>query len=99
MLLITGTIRLPAARLADARPAMRTMIEASRAEPGCLEYSYAEDVLVPGLMHINELWDSRAHLQAHFRSDHIAEWRTHWADLQITDRNLRLYEVSESEPT
>lgn len=99
MLLITGTIRLPPGSLAEARPAMRAMIEASRAEPGCLEYSYAEDVLDPGLMHINELWDTRAHLQAHFRSDHIAAWRAHWSDLGITDRKLRLYEVGESEPT
>jgi quinol monooxygenase YgiN len=99
MLLITGTIRLPAARLSDARPAMRAMITASRAERGCLEYSYAEDILEPGLMHINELWDTRAHLQAHFRSDHIAAWRAHWGDLEISDRNLRLYEVGEPEPT
>nr|WP_310522157.1 putative quinol monooxygenase [Polymorphobacter sp.] len=99
MLLITGTIRLPPARLTAARPAMQAMIEASRAEPGCLEYSYAEDVLVPGLMHINELWDSRAHLQAHFRSNHIAAWRAHWADLEITGRNLKLYEVGDAEPT
>jgi quinol monooxygenase YgiN len=99
MLLITGTIRLPPGRLDAARPAMRKMIERSRAEPGCLEYSYAEDVLDPGLMHVNELWDTRAHLQAHFRSDHIAEWRAHWADLEISERRLRLYEVGESEPT
>ncbi len=99
MLLITGTIRLPPGRLADARPAMRAMIEASRAEPGCLDYSYAEDVLDPGLMHITELWDSRAHLQAHFRSDHIAAWRAHWADLEISGRNLKLYEVGEAEAT
>lgn len=99
MLLITGTIRLPPARLHDARPAMRVMIEKSRAEAGCLEYSYAEDVLDPGLMHINELWDTRAHLQAHFRSDHIANWRAHWADLEISERRLKLYEVGESEPT
>lgn len=99
MLLITGTIRLPASRLADARPAMRTMIEASRAEPGCHEYSYAEDVLDPGLMHINELWDTRTHLQAHFRSDHIAAWRAHWAELEISERNLKLYVVGEAEAT
>lgn len=99
MLLITGTIRLPPQRLADAQPAMRAMIEASRAEPGCIRYSYAEDVLDPGLMHITELWDTRAHLQAHFRSDHIAEWRSHWADLEITGRNLTLFEVGEPEET
>jgi quinol monooxygenase YgiN len=56
MLLIIGTIRLPADRLAAARPAMASMIEASRAEPGCLEYSYAEDVLEPGLIQVKERW-------------------------------------------
>lgn len=99
MLLITGTIRLPPARLSEARPAMRAMILASRREPGCLDYSYAEDVLDPGLMHITELWDSRTHLQAHFRSDHIAAWRSHWSDLEISDRDLKLYEVGDPEPT
>lgn len=99
MLLITGTIRLPPHRLGDARPAMRAMIEASRSEIGCLAYSYAEDVLDAGLMHIHELWDTRLHLQAHFRSDHIAAWRSHWAGLEISGRNLRLYEVGESEAT
>ncbi|GGD99759.1 antibiotic biosynthesis monooxygenase [Polymorphobacter glacialis] len=99
MLLITGTIRLPAHRVANALAVMRTMIEASRAEPGCREYSYAQDVLDPGLIRINELWESRDHLDAHFRSDHIAAWRANWTDLQITDRHLQLYETSDPQPT
>lgn len=98
MLLITGTIRLPPDRLAEALPAMRAMIAASRAETGCITYSYAEDVLEAGLMRITELWDTRAHLNAHFRSDHIAIWRSHWADLAISERRLWLYEVGEGEP-
>jgi quinol monooxygenase YgiN len=36
VLLIVGTVRLPADRLPDARPIMREMIEASRAGDGCL---------------------------------------------------------------
>lgn len=99
MLLIVGTIRLPPQRLAEARPAMRAMIDASRAEPGCIQYSYAEDVIDAGLMHVTELWDTRAHLQAHFRSDYIAAWRAQWAGLEISGRNLTLYEVGEPETT
>ena len=59
MLLIIGTIRLPADQLDAARPSMALMIEASRAEVGCLEYSYAEDVLDPGLIHVKERWRDR----------------------------------------
>ncbi|MEQ6436927.1 putative quinol monooxygenase [Comamonas sp. w2-DMI] len=93
MLLIVGTVRLPAENLERARPAMRAMVQASRAEPGCLEYGYAEDVLVPGLIHVKELWQDQAALDAHFASAHIAAWRAAWPGLGIGERDLRVYEV------
>ena len=93
MLLIVGTVRLPAENLERARPAMRAMAEASRAEPGCLEYGYAEDVLVPGLIHVKELWQDQASLDAHFASSHIQAWRAAWPALEIGGRDLRVYEV------
>jgi quinol monooxygenase YgiN len=93
MLLIVGTVRLPAENLERARPAMQAMVQASRAEPGCLEYGYAEDVLVPGLIHVKELWQDQASLDAHFASRHIADWRAAWPGLSIGERDLRVYEV------
>ncbi len=95
MLLIVGTVRLPPENLDEARHAMRRMIEGSRAENGCIEYSYAEDVLEPGLIHVKEIWANRVALDSHFASTHIALWRSTWASLGITDRNLKLYEVGE----
>jgi quinol monooxygenase YgiN len=47
MLLIVGTVRLPPENLERAKPVMRAMVEASRAEAGCLEYVYAETCLCP----------------------------------------------------
>ena len=94
MLLIVGTIRLPPDRLDHARPVMARMISASRAEDGCEEYSYAEDVLEPGLIHVKELWRDQATLDRHFASEHIAAWRSTWPNLGVTDRNLRVYDVS-----
>ena len=93
MLLIVGTVRLPASNLDRARPAMRAMVQASRAEAGCLEYSYGEDVLEPGLIHVKELWSDQAALDAHFASSHIQAWRTAWPALEIGGRDLRVYEV------
>jgi quinol monooxygenase YgiN len=91
MLLITGTIRLPADRIAAARPAMRAMVTASRAEDGCIAYAYAEDVLEPGLIHVIERWRDRAALDRHFATEHIAAWRAAWPALGITDRDLTLF--------
>jgi len=98
MLLIVGTVRVPPGTPSTARAAMAQMITASRAEPGCLEYSYAEDVLQPGLVHVSELWQDRAALVLHFTSDHMTVWRSTFKTLDITDRNLRLYEVGEPQP-
>ena len=91
MLLIVGTIRLPADGLAAALPAMRAMVQASRAEPGCIEYAYAQDVLDSGLIHVHELWRSQDDLDRHFASAHIAQWRALCPALGIGGRDLRAY--------
>ncbi|TGQ71206.1 antibiotic biosynthesis monooxygenase [Mesorhizobium sp. M00.F.Ca.ET.186.01.1.1] len=99
MLLIIGTIRLPAERLDEARRAMQRMVSASRAEPGCLEYSYAQDVFDAGLIRVTEVWSDRASLDAHFRSPHLADWRAAWPTLEIGERKLVLYEAGDPMPT
>lgn len=99
MLLIIGTVRLPPDRLEDARPMMARMISASRAEDGCEEYSYAEDVLERGLIHVKELWRDQGALDLHFASQHITAWRSTWPSLGITDRNLRVYDVTQPRST
>ena len=99
MLLIVGTVRLPADNLDRARPIMQRMVEASRAEAGCVDYGYAEDVFDPGLIHVKELWTDQVALDRHFATAHIAEWRAAWPSLGIGERDLRLYEVGEPRPT
>lgn len=98
MLLIIGTVRLPPERLGEAKVAMARMIAATRAEDGCLAYSYSEDVLEPGLIHVIERWQDRASLERHFAMPHIAEWRTAWPALEIGERNLMLYEAGTPAP-
>lgn len=93
MLLIVGTVRLPPGNRDAARPVIRRMVEASRAEDGCLDYAYAEDVLDPGLIHVRELWADQAALDRHFAAAHLAEWRAAWPALGIGGRDLRVYEV------
>jgi quinol monooxygenase YgiN len=67
MIIIEGTVRVPPERVEAARPAMETMIRASRAEAGCLDYAYSLDVLDPGLVRVTERWESRGRIQGAFR--------------------------------
>jgi quinol monooxygenase YgiN len=98
VLLITGTFRVPPERLDEARPAMSAMVAASRAEAGCLEYSYAADLLDPGLIRVIERWSGRAALEAHFAAPHIREWRAAWPELGIGERDLAMCEVDALSP-
>ena len=93
MILIAGTVRFPAEALPAARPVMARMVTATRAEDGCLQYAFAEDVLDPCLIHISELWRDAAALDAHRNTAHMAAWRAEGAELGIHGRDLRFYEV------
>ncbi len=77
---------------------MEEMIVASRAENGCLAYSYALDVLDDGLVHVHETWTDRAALDTHFETQHLADWRAKFEKLGITDRNLVSFEIDTPTP-
>jgi len=95
MIVIEGTIRVP--DVEAARPVMARMIAASRAEPGCIDYSYAVDLLDSTLVRVSERWADRASLSAHARTEHLAEWRSQWPRLRIAERSLRMYEAEPEE--
>jgi len=97
--LLVGKFRLPVARLAEARPILAAIIAASRAEPGCKEYAYGEDVCDPGLFRVIERWESRAALDAHFASAHMAKWRVDRAELGMTERAITIHSGGISEET
>jgi quinol monooxygenase YgiN len=92
--IIAGTVRVPAENLAGLKPHMARMLAASRAEDGCLTYSYAEDVAEPGLIRVFEAWRDQAALDAHFKTPHMAEWRSAWPRFGVSDRRLSLYEIA-----
>ena len=95
MIIIMGTVKLAPDRLDAAKPAMQRMVEASRAEPGCNAYAYAQDLLDPATIHVAEQWRDRAALTEHFATLHMAEWRGVMGGLGLTGRDLRVFEADE----
>src|SRR5690606_24220800 len=93
-ILLAGTYRVPPAQFAAFRPHMLAMIAASRAEDGCLQYAYAEDVAEPGLIRVFEAWESQQALDAQAQSPHMAQWRAQWPAFGVSDRALFAYEVA-----
>ena len=99
MLILAGSVRLPPENLDAARPVIARMVAASRAEAGCIAYSFAEDLLDPGLLRIFEVFRDRDAQQVHATSAHMAEWRAAWPALGIGERQITHYEVASSEET
>jgi quinol monooxygenase YgiN len=95
MLIVAGTITVDPAHRDEMFAAVAPMVEATRAEPGCRAYVFSPDVDDPALVHLYELWDDQAALDAHFASDHMAAWQARAADLPISGRDIAKYIISE----
>ena len=97
MIIVEGFVRMAAAGdFERVRDAATAQIEASRAEGGCIDYTYAIDVLDPQIMRVLERWDSWEALEAHFKMSHMGPWRAALKDVKFLERTLRAHEVRET---
>jgi len=94
---IIGHFRLPVQSLDAAREPMARVVAATRNEPGCVKYAYAPDPADPGLVHVSEVWESRAALDAHFATAHMKQWQAERAEFGMLEREITLYTASGSE--
>jgi quinol monooxygenase YgiN len=95
MIVVIGTIRCPVEAMDALRGPMATVVDASRAEDGCIEYAYGEDMLEPGLIRVSEVWRDQAALDRHFTQPHMDAWRAARALLGVGGRRIYLYEAGE----
>lgn len=93
-IIIAGTVRVPPENIDGLKPHQEAMLAASRAEDGCITYSYAYDIEDPGLIRVFEAWRDQAAIDAHFAAPHMATWRAAWPQFGVYDRKLSLYEVA-----
>ena len=99
MIQVNGTVRLADTIDEATMAALLTMVARSRAEDGCLDYTYARDLSDPQVMVVYERWRDRAALDAHFASEHMADFRAALgASGALTARDIRLYETDEGQP-
>ena len=93
MVIVEGTARIDESDWPAALAAMTPMIEASRAEEGCVEYAYSRDLLDPNLLRIIERWKDREALAYHFSTPHMATFRSALTALKPKDLSVRMYEA------
>ena len=93
MIVVEGSAQIPAEAWSDAIAAMQSMIVASRAEAGCIEYAYSRDILDPNMLRIIERWRDLDALKALFAEPHMAVFRAVLAKVAPRNLEVRMYEA------
>lgn len=81
MIIVAGIVQIEAEHREAAMLAMANMMDETRKEDGCISYTFSADIEDESRFHLFEEWESQAHLEAHFATPHMAEFRAASADL------------------
>lgn len=93
---VLGTLRFPPDKVAEVRPHLRALIEATYQHDGCIAYDVAEDLFEPGLIRFSEVWPDRESLARHLEAPHIEPWRAIARRFGLIERSFTAYDVTNS---
>lgn len=98
MIVVNATVTATAATIAALKPAIEEMERASRAEPGCEDYTFSVELNNPEVVRITERWASMDALQAHFATPHMARFRAAMGEHPPQAVEAKFYEAVEVAP-
>jgi quinol monooxygenase YgiN len=93
---VFGTLRFPPERIDELLPHLRTLVETTRKNDGCIAYDVAEDLLDPGLIRFSELWPNHESLAKHLQAPHIEPWRAVARSCGLMERKFTAYDIAGS---
>jgi quinol monooxygenase YgiN len=95
MIIVLAEVETSAETIESLREALLAMQEASRAEPGCHEYTFCQELADPGRVRIVEIWDSMDALREHFGMPHMATFRAVLAGSPPRSMDVRVHELGD----
>jgi quinol monooxygenase YgiN len=94
MLIVAGSITTEDDGRDRFLDAVRPMVSATRAEPGCREYAFTPDPDDSNRILLFELWDDQDALDGHFASEHMAQWQRDSRGLPVVGADIAKYAIS-----
>ena len=92
VILVLGYLQLRPRDAVRLGASMRRMVDATRAEPGCLHYAFGADLLDGDRLHIGERWVDRAAQATHTASVHMADFNVGMRDVKLQSACLESFE-------
>ncbi len=95
MIIVSGKAKLAPGALAKVQKDMETVIAATRAEAGCIDYSYGAEVTDPDTIIVLEYWESWEALEAHTKQPHMGVWMAKLGEVGVVSQSIRFIEAGE----
>lgn len=96
MIVVNAVVHTNQAAVEALKESIATMERKSRAEAGCLDYTFSVELNRPDVLRITEKWDSAESLAAHFRQPHMEDFRAAISAHPVTV-DVSFYEATEIE--
>ena len=98
MIIVAGTVTVPAQHHEPMVEAIAGLVDHTRAEPGCREFEFWADLARAGRFHVYEVWTDEAALAVHVTTPHFRTFRQAGSGLQA-QVDLKRYRAEEIIPT
>jgi quinol monooxygenase YgiN len=98
MIVVNAVVKTTEEDIVALQGAIGRMEVASRAEPGCEDYTFSVELSDPSALRITEKWHSVEALHAHMKTPHMAEFQKAMGGHPPASMELKFYEVQEIQP-
>jgi quinol monooxygenase YgiN len=96
MIIVAGWIDVDTSGRDEYLAARTELMIKTRQEPGCVEYVFSADPLLPGRCRLFEIWESREHLDVHLGV--LRSNPTPGKGIEVVGREVLTYDVNSSGP-
>lgn len=72
----------------------RALIDATRQEPGCLDYSFGLDSLDERVVRVTERWRSPDDMAQHMTSAHLGKFMAFLQSVQLSEMTAKVYDAT-----
>ena len=96
MIVVIGYITIDPSKRDEVVAGISTLVEATRAEEGNIDYRYSDDLFVENRINITEEWQDQAAVDLHMGTPHMADFLTIMGTSLGGPVEITSYEVSSS---
>ncbi|MDQ2649256.1 MAG: antibiotic biosynthesis monooxygenase [Actinomycetota bacterium] len=97
-ILVTGTIDIDPAKRAEFIDAVTSLMADTRAEDGCVSYTFSGDLQDEGRFHVSEQWRDQAASDAHSASAHFLGFMGKLGEFGVKGADITKWTGAEGAP-